>query len=158
MQSSHLGKREYIAAFQRNALGKPTSEFLAVDGPATGAVVPGEITALKHELRDHTVETGACIAEAVLASGELPEVSCSYGDLIVKQLENDSAQGVAVDGDVELQETNRKDKSDKTLLRSRSCRTGTEHVRRRWPWLLGCTFDNRDQEMVDGLFVRSRGI
>jgi hypothetical protein len=71
--------------------------------------VPGEITPLKHELRDHTVETRIFIAEAVLASGELPEVSCSFGDVVIKQLEDDSANRIIVDGDVELQEKNRKD-------------------------------------------------
>jgi len=78
------------------------TEFLAVDGLATGAIVSGEITALKHELRDHTVETGACIAEAILASRELSEVSCGFGDFVVKQLENDSTSRLTVDGDVEV--------------------------------------------------------
>ena len=91
-------------------MGIPTSEFLAIDGLATSAIVPGEITALKHELRDHTVETRSCVAKAILASGKLPEVSCSFGDLVIKQLENDSASRGTVDGDVELQEKNRKEK------------------------------------------------
>lgn len=106
----------------------PTREFLAVDGLATGAIVPGEITALKHELRDHTVETGTCVAEAILASGKLPEVSCSFGDLVIEQLENDSASRGTVDGDVELQEMNRKDKHKNKMSSSEklsSHRNGT---------------------------------
>lgn len=45
-----------------------TSKLLAVDGLSTGAVAPGEVTALNHEVGDDTVETGAFVAEAVLAS------------------------------------------------------------------------------------------
>lgn len=45
-----------------------TSEFLAVDGLAAGAVALGEVTTLQHELGDNTMETGTCVSVAVLAS------------------------------------------------------------------------------------------
>jgi hypothetical protein len=65
----------------------------------------GEITALKHELGDHTVEGGTFIAKAVLASRELPEVFCGFGDDIVVQFENDSPgrrRRAFTDSDVKL--------------------------------------------------------
>jgi hypothetical protein len=65
--------------------------------------VSGEITALKHELRDDTVETRTGIAKAILASGELPEVPCGSRDDLVVQPENDATSVLATDRDVELQ-------------------------------------------------------
>lgn len=48
------------------------------------------------------MECGALVAKAVLAGGELTEVFGSLGDDIVKKLEGDAAQRLAVDRDVEL--------------------------------------------------------
>ena len=62
----------------------------------------GEITSLKHELWDHTVEAGTCIAKPVLARRELSEVSCGYGDDTVVKFENDSTRRITVDCDVKL--------------------------------------------------------
>jgi hypothetical protein len=81
----------------------PTSKFLAVDGLAASAIVAGEITALKHELRDHTVERGTFVAKTVLAGRELPEVSCGFGDDFVVQLEHDSTSRAFTDVDVKLE-------------------------------------------------------
>jgi len=83
-------------------LGISTCEFLAIDGLATSAIAPGEITALKHELGNHTVEGGTLIAETVLASRKFTEVSCGVGDFVIKQLKNDLASMSAIDGDVKL--------------------------------------------------------
>jgi hypothetical protein len=80
-----------------------TSKFLAIDGLATSTVATGEITALKHELGDHTVELGTFIAKPVLASCELPEVSCGIGDDLVVQLECDSTRLPTTDLDVKLE-------------------------------------------------------
>lgn len=80
----------------------PTVESLAIDGLATGAVAPGEITALKHELGDHTVEEGTLVAITVLASRKFPEVSCGFGDGVIIQLKNDSTKRMAIDGNVKL--------------------------------------------------------
>jgi hypothetical protein len=80
-----------------------TSKFLAIDRLATSAVAAGEITALKHELGDHTVELGAFIAKPVLASCELPEVSCGIGDDVVIELEYDSTRFLTTDLDVKLE-------------------------------------------------------
>jgi hypothetical protein len=61
-----------------------------------------EITALEHEIGDHTVERGTSVAETVLAGGELPEVSCGFGDDIVVQFEDDSLRSTTIDADVKL--------------------------------------------------------
>lgn len=87
---------------QIKVLGISTLEFLAIDGLATGAVVPGEITALKHELGDHTVEFGILIAETASPSRKISEVFCGFGDDPIVQLENDSSSWIASDGDVKL--------------------------------------------------------
>jgi len=81
----------------------PTSKFLAVDGFAASPIVAGEITALKHELRDHTVERGTFVAKTVLAGRELPEVSCGFGDDVVVQLEHDSTSAAITNVDVKLE-------------------------------------------------------
>lgn len=45
----------------------------------------GEITTLKHELRDDTVEFGARVTETLLASAKGTEVlSCFWDDVIVE--------------------------------------------------------------------------
>ena len=61
-----------------------------------------EVTALEHEIRDHTVERGTSIAKTVLAGRELPKVSCSFGDDFVVQFEDDSTSISTIDLDVEL--------------------------------------------------------
>lgn len=48
----------------------------------------GEITALEHELRNHTVEDRATVSEVVLAGAELPEVPSSAGNSVIEQLED----------------------------------------------------------------------
>ena len=54
-------------------------EFVSVDGLSSGAVVPGEVTTLAHELRDHAVEGAALVAEAFLSSAQGPEVLAVLG-------------------------------------------------------------------------------
>lgn len=77
------------------------SELATVDGLATSAIVVGEVTTLAHEVGDDTVEDGALVAKALLASAECPEVLSSLGDNIASQLNHDPAGGLAVDGHVE---------------------------------------------------------
>jgi len=61
-----------------------------------------EITALEHEIGDHTVERGASVAKTVLAGRELAEVSCGFWDDIVVQFEDDSTSRNIIDMDVKL--------------------------------------------------------
>jgi hypothetical protein len=54
-------------------------------------IAAGEVTTLKHEIGDDTVELGARVAEALLASAEGAEVLDGLGDDIVEELEVDAA-------------------------------------------------------------------
>jgi hypothetical protein len=54
-------------------------------------VATGEVTTLKHELGDHTVELGAGVAEALLAGAESAEVLSGLGDNIIVEGEVDAA-------------------------------------------------------------------
>lgn len=75
----------------------------ALSGVGVSYVTTGEVTALKHELRDDTVEPGAGIAEALLAGAEGAEVLGGLGDDVVEEVELDAAVGGAVGGfDVEV--------------------------------------------------------
>lgn len=61
----------------------------------------GEVPTLKHELRNHTVETRAFVAKAWGARAELTEVVGSLRNLIVVELEDDTARWLTINGDVE---------------------------------------------------------
>lgn len=54
-------------------------------------VATGEITALKHELRDHAMELGAGVTKALLTSAESTEVLGGLGDNIVIEIKVDAA-------------------------------------------------------------------
>lgn len=54
-------------------------------------VATGEVTTLEHELGDDTVELGAGVAEALLASAESAEVLSGLGDNVVVEGEVDAA-------------------------------------------------------------------
>lgn len=76
------------------------SKLLAVDGLAAGTIVSGKVTTLQHELGNDTVEGGAGVAKALLASAESSEVLGSLGDNVVVELERDTAKRLAVSRDV----------------------------------------------------------
>ena len=78
-------------------------ELLAIDGLAACAVATREVASLEHERRDDTVEARSCITEPVLPSCELTEVLRGLRNNVVKKFEDDTAGGLVVDGDVELQ-------------------------------------------------------
>ena len=50
-------------------------------------VATGEITALKHELRDHTVEFRASVAKALLTGAKSTEIFTGLGNHMVVELE-----------------------------------------------------------------------
>jgi hypothetical protein len=54
-------------------------------------VATGEVTALKHELRDNAVEGRTSISEALLAGAESTEVLSGLWDYIVVEVEVDAA-------------------------------------------------------------------
>ena len=53
-------------------------------------VTTGEVTTLKHELRDDTVEFGGFVSKALLAGAESTEVLNCFGDDVVEKLEVDA--------------------------------------------------------------------
>ena len=54
-------------------------------------VATGEVTALKHELRDNAVEGRTSVSEALLAGAESTEVLSGLWDYIVVEVEVDAA-------------------------------------------------------------------
>jgi hypothetical protein len=102
-----VGVRSSVSHAQKTGLGVLLlevliRELLAVDGLSTGTVTAGEVTALKHEIGDDSVEGGTGITEAVLASAELTEVLGGLWDDIVVELEDDTAGWLVVDGDIKV--------------------------------------------------------
>jgi hypothetical protein len=53
-------------------------------------VATGEVTALKHEVGDDSVEGRTLVAEALLASAESTEVLSGLGDHVVEEVEVDA--------------------------------------------------------------------
>ena len=53
-------------------------------------VATGEVTALKHELRNDAVECRASVSEALLAGAKSTEVLSSLGDYIIVEDEVDA--------------------------------------------------------------------
>jgi hypothetical protein len=82
------GEQTGLAVLQLEVL---VGELLTVDGLATSAVATGEVTTLKHEVRDDSVERRALVAETLLASAESTEVLGGLGDDIVEEVEVNAA-------------------------------------------------------------------
>lgn len=61
-------------------------ELVAIDGLASSAIVIGEIAALAHEVWNDAMETGALIAEALLAGAQGTEILGCFGHDIRAQL------------------------------------------------------------------------
>jgi len=53
-------------------------------------VAAGEVTTLKHKVRDDTVESRALVAEALLAGAESTEVRGGLGDNIIVEVEGNA--------------------------------------------------------------------
>ena len=62
----------------------------------------GEVTTLKHELGNDTMEAGASISVSILTGAQLAEVPRGLRHDIIKKLEDDAPCGRVVDSDVEL--------------------------------------------------------
>jgi len=101
------GEHEWLVVGELEVL---VGKLLAVDGLSTGTlqdvshcifhlfvacdltyVAAGEVTTLKHELGNHTVELGVGVTEALLASAESTEVLDGLGDNLIEELEVDTA-------------------------------------------------------------------
>jgi len=65
-------------------------ELLTVDGLSSSTITTSEVAALKHELRDDTMELGSLVPEALLTGAESTEVLGRLGDYIVVEVEVDA--------------------------------------------------------------------
>lgn len=90
----------------------PTLELFAINWLSTGTVAFGEVTTLKHELRDDTVEFRSSVSLLSIAEletlAELAEVIGSLWYVIVEELEDDPARWFALNSNIELLTVNRK--------------------------------------------------
>jgi hypothetical protein len=57
---------------------------------------------LEHELGDYAMEPGSFVSEPVLACCEFPEITGSFWDDIIVELENNASKVVVPDGNIEL--------------------------------------------------------
>ena len=64
---------------------------VVVDGESESYVTTSEVSTLKHEVRDYTMELAALVAEALLAGAEGTEVLSCLRDHVVEELEVDAA-------------------------------------------------------------------
>lgn len=82
------GEKSWLGVLSGEVL---ISELLTVDGLATSAIATGEVTSLKHELRDNAVEGRASVSETLLAGAESAEVLSSLWDNVIVENEVDAA-------------------------------------------------------------------
>ncbi len=89
-------------------------EFLTVNALAAGPVVVGKVSALEHELLDHSVESASLVvqgrsglADSLLTGAKSPEVVTSPRSDIVKQLDHDPAELFVLAIDSNVQEDDR---------------------------------------------------
>lgn len=61
------------------------------DSGAGTHVATGEVTALKHELRDHAMELGSAVAKALLTSAKGTEILSGLGNDVIVEGEVDTA-------------------------------------------------------------------
>jgi len=66
-------------------------KLVTIDGFAAGSVVVGEITALAHEVGDHTMEGRALITETFFSGAQGTEVLGSLRDDISPQLHDNTS-------------------------------------------------------------------
>ena len=81
---------------------KRTFKFFTIDGFTTSSVMVGEVASLEHKLGDDTVKNWAFVSIAVLASGELAKVFCSFRNYVIVELEDDPLSFCSTDRYIEL--------------------------------------------------------
>ena len=69
---------------------------------SAGAITLGKVTALDHEVLDHTVEGRALIAKALLAGGEGAEVLSRLGNGLAIETNDNAADGLVAVLDVKV--------------------------------------------------------
>lgn len=76
-------------------------EFITIDGFTSVASAGLVVTALQHEVGDHTVENRAAVANALLAGAQGSEILGGFWHYIIIQLELDGRLELTVDGGLE---------------------------------------------------------
>ncbi len=77
-------------------------EFLSVNGFASSSIMVREITSLKHELRDDSVEDGSFVSIPFFAGAKSSKVLCSFWDSISEKLEDNFSDIFIVGWDFEV--------------------------------------------------------
>lgn len=77
-------------------------ELVAVDGFASVPVVVGDVTTLRHEPWDHSVENRVLVAEALFARAQRSEVLGGLWNGLVEQVEDNSWLLGATNGQIKI--------------------------------------------------------
>ena len=92
-----VGDRAGVGHTEQSLLGVLQLEVLiiklgSIDGLSTCSISLGEVSALDHEVLDHTVERRVLVAEALFACAESAEVLCCLWRSLSIQSHHNSAQ------------------------------------------------------------------
>lgn len=66
-------------------------ELVSVDAHAASSILPGDVSSLKHELLDDSVEDVPLVSEVLFSNAKTPEILSSLRNLLLEQLKHDSA-------------------------------------------------------------------
>ena len=88
----------------------------AVDGLAPSAVSFGEVSSLAHKVGDDTMESAALVAEPLLASAQSTEIFCRLLNHVIKEMQDDSTQGITINSYIEVNLGNAKHDLLTTLI------------------------------------------
>ncbi|KAG7709496.1 hypothetical protein KL933_002990 [Ogataea haglerorum] len=77
-------------------------EPLSIDGPASVSIMAGNVAALQHEVRNHSVENGVLVPKALLVGAQSSEVLDGLWNNLVVQVEHHTRLFLAVDGNVKV--------------------------------------------------------
>lgn len=77
-------------------------ELLAIDRLAARAIAASKVTTLNHKVLDDTVEVGALVSVALLASGQSTEVLNSLGNSLAVKTDDNATQLLLAMGHVEV--------------------------------------------------------
>lgn len=72
----------------------------AVDAMSTGAISPFKVATLKHQIGFDGVKSRIFVAESIFMDTQRPEILDSFGHNIISQFYSDSAQKLAISGNL----------------------------------------------------------
>ena len=77
-------------------------EHLAVDRLAASTITAGKVTSLDHKVLDNAVEGRTLVSEALLSSGQSPEVLGSLGGRLAIETNDNATKLLITVGNVEV--------------------------------------------------------